>query len=150
MIFKDKYGVTYPIKDRILTFTGVSKADTNFIYAYRGDQKIGKLFVNTYQQKIYKVVFVKVNGAAKKINEKNLVKYLNKVYKQCAVSFEISKDEITIDDLTSFSHGGCGILTVYNDDQKKVLQAYDKEMKDGGFYLFFIDGVTDKIINNEA
>ncbi|MBR2887236.1 MAG: hypothetical protein IKB95_03335, partial [Bacteroidales bacterium] len=144
VVFKDKYGVTYPIKDRILTFTGVSKADTNFIYAYRGDQKIGKLFVNTYQQKIYKVVFVKVNGAAKKLNAKEITKYLNKVYNQCAVSFEDSIDNITINDLTSFSHGGSGILTVYNDDQKRVLQAYDKEMKDGVYYLFFIDNVTDK------
>ncbi|MBO7124400.1 MAG: hypothetical protein J6V74_00980 [Bacteroidales bacterium] len=50
----------------------------------------------------------------------------------------------------AFDQIGSGFLTVYNDDQKKVLQAYDKEMKDGGFYLFFIDGVTDKIINNEA
>ncbi|MBR6178475.1 MAG: hypothetical protein IKQ70_11445, partial [Bacteroidales bacterium] len=144
VVFKDKYGVTYLIKDRILTFTGVSKADTNYIYAYRGDQKIGKLFLNTYQQKTYKVVFVRVNGAAKKLNAKEITKYLNKVYNQCAVSFEDSIDNITIDDLTSFSHGGSGILTVYNDDQKRVLQAYDKEMKDGVYYLFFIDNVTDK------
>ncbi len=144
VVFKDKYGVIYPIKDRILTFTGVNQADTNFIYAYRGEQKIGKLFLNTYQQKTYKVVFVRVNGAAKKLNAKEITKYLNKVYNQCAVSFEDSIDNITIDDLTSFSHGGSGILTVYNDDQKRVLQAYDKEMKDGVYYLFFIDNATDK------
>ncbi|MCQ2975552.1 MAG: hypothetical protein MJ211_12195 [Bacteroidales bacterium] len=146
VVFKDKYGVTYPIslKDNVLSFTGVSKADTNFIYAYRGDQKIGKLFLNTYQQKTYKVVFVRVNGAAKKLNAKEITKYLNKVYNQCAVSFEDSIDNITIDDLTSFSHGGSGILTVYNEDQKKVLRAYDKKMKDGVFYLFFIDNVLDK------
>ena len=144
VVFKDKYGVTYPIKDRILTFTGVNQADTNFIYAYRGDQKIGKLFLNTYQQKTYKVVFVRVNGAAKKINEKNLVKYLNKVYKQCAVSFKDSTDEITINELKEFSHGGSGVLTVYNNDQKTVLNAYDKRMKDGVYYLFFVDEVKDK------
>ncbi|MBO7597651.1 MAG: hypothetical protein J6T70_11470, partial [Bacteroidales bacterium] len=52
VVFKDKYGVTYPIssKDNVLSFTGVSKADTNYIYAYRGDKKIGKLFLNTYQK----------------------------------------------------------------------------------------------------
>ena len=148
VVFKDKYGVTYPIslKDNIITFTGVSQADTNYIYAYRGDKKIGKLFLNTYQKKTYKVVFVRVNGAAKKMNAKEITKYLNKVYNQCAVSFEDSIDNISIDDLTSFYHGGSGILTVYNDDQKRVLQAYEKEkkMKDGVFYLFFIDNVTDK------
>ena len=147
VIFKDKYGVKLKVVDgNILTFTGVSKADTNYIYAYRGDQKIGKLFLNTYQKKTYKVVFVRVNGAAKKLNAKEITKYLNKVYNQCAVSFEDSIDNISIDDLTSFSHGGSGVLTVYNDDQKKVLQVYDKEkkMKDGVFYLFFIDNVTDK------
>ena len=146
VVFKDKYGVTYPIssKDNVLSFTGVSKADTNYIYAYRGDKKIGKLFLNTYQKKTYKVVFVRVNGAAKKLNAKEITKYLNKVYNQCAVSFEDSIDNITIDDLTSFSHGGSGILTVYNDDQKMVLKTYDERMKDGVYYLFFIDGVTDK------
>ena len=143
VLFKDKYGVTYPIKDRILTFTGVSKADTNFIYAYRGDQKIGKLFLNTYQKKTYKVVLVSVNGA-KLPNTKQLKDYLNKVYKQCAVSFEDSTDAITINDLTSFSHGGSGVFAVYNDDQKKVLSAYDNNMQDNTYYLFFVDGVTDK------
>ena len=78
------------------------------------------------------------------MNAKEITKYLNKVYNQCAVSFEDSIDNITIGNLTSFSHGGSGVLTVYNDDQKKVLQVYDKEMKDGVYYLFFIDGVTDK------
>ena len=147
VIFKDKYGVTLKVVDKnILIFTGVSNADTNFIYAYRGDKKIGKLFLNTYQQKTYKVVFVRVNGAAKKLNAQEITKYLNKVYNQCAVSFEDSIDNITIGNLTSFSHGGSGNLTVYNDDQKKVLSAYEKEKKmtDGVFYLFFIDNVTDK------
>jgi hypothetical protein len=100
--------------------------------------------LNTYQQKTYKVVFVRVNGAAKKLNAKEITKYLNKVYNQCAVSFEDSIDDITIDNLTSFSHGGSGILTVYNDDQKTVLQAYDPQMQDGVYYLFFVDNVTDK------
>ena len=146
VLFKDKYGVTYPIKDRILTFTGVSKADTNYIYAYRGDKKIGKLFLNTYQKKTYKVVFVRVNGAAKKMNVDKVKEDLNKVYKQCAVKFEISTEDFSLPELTSFSHGGSGILTVYNDDQKRVLEAYEKtnKMKDGVYYLFFIDGVTDK------
>ena len=145
VIFKDKYGVTLKLsKGNVLNFTGVAKPDTNYIYAYRGDQKIGKLFLNTYQQKTYKVVFVRVNGAAKKLNAKEITNYLNKVYNQCAVSYEDSIDNITIDDLTSFSHGGSGILTVYNDDQKKVLQAYDPQMQDGVYYLFFIDNVTDK------
>ena len=145
IVFKDKYGITLKLSNgNILNFTGVAKPDTNYIYAYRGDQKIGKLFLNTYQQKTYKVVFVRVNGAAKKLNAKEITKYLNKVYNQCAVSFEDSIDDITIDNLTSFSHGGSGVLTVYNDDQKKVLQAYDSQMQDGVYYLFFIDNVTDK------
>ncbi|MBP5367829.1 MAG: hypothetical protein J6Z01_05225, partial [Bacteroidales bacterium] len=153
VIFKDKYGVKLKVVDgNILSFTGVSKADTNFIYAYRGDKKIGKLFLNTYQRKIYNVVLVSVNEA-KILHEKNVEKAvkkveesLNIVYNQCAVKFEISTDKITINDLPSFSHGGSGILTVYNDDQKKVLSAYEKEKKmtDGVYYLFFIDNVTDK------
>ncbi len=146
VVFKDKYGVTYPVslKDNVLSFTGVSKADTNYIYAYRGDKKVGKLFLNTYQRKIYKVVFVRVNGAAKKLNEEKVQEHLNKVYNQCAVKFEIETAKLDLPDLTSFSHGGSGILTVYNEDQKKVLRAYDKEMKDGVYYLFFVDNVTDK------
>ncbi|MDD6001658.1 MAG: hypothetical protein PUC50_05645, partial [Bacteroidales bacterium] len=144
VIFKDKYGVKLKVVDgNILAFTGVSTADTNFIYAYRGDKKIGKLFLNTYQKKTYKVVLVSVNGATLP-NTSTLEEFLNKVYNQCAVKFEISTDEFSLPALSSFSHGGSGILTVYNDDQKRVLQAYDKEMKDGVYYLFFIDNVTDK------
>ena len=144
VIFKDKYGVKLKVVDgNILTFTGVSKADTNHIYAYRGDQKIGKLFLNTYQKKTYKVVLVSVNKATLP-DISTLETYLNKVYNQCAVKFEITTDKITLNDLTSFSHGGSGVFTVYNDDQKKVLSAYDKEMKDNTYYLFFVDNVTDK------
>ena len=144
VIFKDKYGVTLKLsKGNILNFTGVAKPDTNYIYAYRGDEKIGKLSVNTYRQKTYKVVLVSVNGA--KLPEANdLENYLNEVYKQSVVSFEISTDELTLNDLTSFSHGGSGVLTVYNVDQKTVLRAYDPQMQDGVYYLFFIDNVTDK------
>ncbi len=144
VIFKDKYGVTLKLsKGNVLNFTGVAKPDTNYIYAYRGDQKIGKLSVNTYKQKTYKVVLVSVNGA--KLPEiGKLEDYLNEVYKQSVVNFEISTDELTLNDLTSFSHGGSGVLTVYNDDQKSVLQAYDSQMQDGVYYLFFIDNVTDK------
>lgn len=143
VVYKDKYGVTYPIKDRILTFTGVFQPDTNYIYAYRVDKKIGKLFLNTYQKKTYKVVLVSVNKATLP-DIGTLENYLNKVYNQCAVQFEITTDKITLNDLTSFSHGGSGVFTVYNDDQKKVLSAYDKDMKDGVYYLFFVDNVTDK------
>ncbi len=151
VVFKDKYGVKLKVVDgNILSFTGVSQADTNYIYAYRGDKKIGKLFLNTYQRKTYNVVLVSVNEA-KILHEKNVEKAvkkveesLNKVYNQCAVSFKITHAAISIDDLTTFSHGGSGILTVYNDDQKKVLRAYDNKMQDGIFYLFFIDNVTDK------
>ena len=39
VIFKDKYGVQYKLTDdNVLYFTGVAKADTNYIYAYRGDK----------------------------------------------------------------------------------------------------------------
>ena len=144
VIFKDKYGVTLKLsKDNVLNFTGVAKPDTNYIYAYRGDEKIGKLSVNTYRQKTYNVVLVSVNGAKlPKISK--LEEYLNEVYKQSVVNFEISTDELSLNDLTSFSHGGSGVLTVYNDDQKTVLRAYDPQMQDGVYYLFFIDNVTDK------
>lgn len=151
VIFKDKYGVKLKVVDgNILSFTGVSQPDTNYIYAYRGDKKIGKLFLNTYQRKIYNVVLVSVNEA-KILHEKNVDKAvkkveesLNKVYNQCAVSFKITHAAISIDDLTTFSHGGSGILSVYNEDQKKVLRAFDNQMTDGVYYLFFVDNVTDK------
>ncbi|MBO7142869.1 MAG: hypothetical protein J6V76_07160 [Bacteroidales bacterium] len=144
VIFKDKYGVRLKVVDQnVLAFTGVSRADTNYIYAYRGDKKIGKLFLNTYQRKTYKVVLVSVNGATLP-SESIILDSLNKVYNQCAVSFELRTDTITINGLKSFSHGGSGILTVYNDDQKTVLTAYDKWMQNNTYYLFFIDNVKDK------
>ncbi len=111
-----------------------------------------KLFLNTYQRKTYKVVLVSVN-IAKIVNRNNIdeaakivKESLDKVYNQCAVQFEITTDEFTLNDLTSFSHGSSGILTVYNDDQKRLLTAYEKEkkMQDKTYYLFFVDNVIDK------
>ncbi|MBR6179175.1 MAG: hypothetical protein IKQ70_15025 [Bacteroidales bacterium] len=111
-----------------------------------------KLFLNTYQRKTYKVVLVSVNKA-KIVNRNNIdeaakivKESLDKVYNQCAGQFEITTDEFTLNDLTSFSHGGNGILTVYNDDQKRLLTAYEKEkkMQDKNYYLFFVDNVIDK------
>ena len=64
VVFKDKWGVKLKVsKGNILNFSGVTDADTNYIYAYRGDEKIGKLSVNTYKKKSYKVVSVSVNKA---------------------------------------------------------------------------------------
>ncbi len=141
VIFKDKYGVTYPIKDHILTFTGVSKADTNFIYAYRGDQKIGKLFVNTYQRQKLTVVLVSVNGA-KLPNKSDLQKDLNTIYSQAVTEWNVETDQITISDLNSFTHGGSSWTGVYNDDQKRVLEAYDKKIDKDKYYLFFVENAT--------
>ena len=105
VIFKDKYGVTLKLsKCNILNFTGVAKPDTNYIYAYRGDEKIGKLSVNTYKQKTYKVVLVSVNGA-KLPDISSLQDSLNKYYKQSVVSFEVDTDTLNIKDLFPFSHG---------------------------------------------
>ncbi|MBR4590916.1 MAG: hypothetical protein IKO36_09700, partial [Bacteroidaceae bacterium] len=144
VIFKDKYGVTLKLsKDNVLNFTGVAKPDTNYIYAYRGDEKIGKLSVNTYRQKTYNVVLVSVNGAKlPKISK--LEEYLNEVYKQSVVDFEVDTVNFYLPELTSFSHGGSPWNSVYNDDQKRVLRAYNDSIKDGIYYLFFIDNVTDK------
>ena len=139
VVFKDKYGVTYPVslKDNVLTFTGVSKADTNYIYAYRGDKKIGKLFLNTYQKKTYKVVLVSVNQAKlPKINQ--LQKDLNDIFRQAVDTFEISTDTLTIKNLFPFTHGDKNRFSGYNDDQKRVLQAYDSRIQPDVNYLFFI------------
>jgi len=144
IIFKDKYVVKYKLADgNVLNFTGVAKADTNYIYAYRGDEKIGKISVNTYKKKSYKVVLVSVNGANLP-NISKLEEYLNVVYKQSVDTIEIATDTLTVNGLDKFSHGGSGVLTVYNDDQKTVLRAYDSRMVTGVYYLFFIDNVTDK------
>ena len=106
-------------KGNILNFSGVTDADTNYIYAYRGDEKIGKLSVNTYKKKTYKVVLVSVNEATlPDINE--LKEYLGKIYRQAVDTFEIKTDTLTVNGLDKFSHGGSGVLTVYNDDQKTV------------------------------
>ncbi|MBR4265449.1 MAG: hypothetical protein IKQ46_05250, partial [Bacteroidales bacterium] len=144
VVFKDKWGVKLKVsKGNILNFSGVTDADTNYIYAYRGDEKIGKLSVNTYKKKSYKVVLVRVNKATlPDINE--LEKYLGKVYRQSVDSIEIDTAYFYFPELLSFSHGGSPWNSVYNDDQKRVLRAYDKNMKDGVYYLFFIDNVTDK------
>ena len=143
VVFKDKYGVTLKLtQDNLLTFTGVSKADTNYIYAYRGDKKIGKLFLNTYKPQTKYIELVSVNRA--KIDKSITAEGLNKIFKGAVVNFKIETKSLDIQGLQTFTHGGSNWHSVYNDDQKKVLEAYDKEMKDGVYYLFFIDDVRDK------
>ena len=145
VIFKDKYGVKLKFTDKnILTFTGTNQADTNYIYAYHGDQKIGKLMLNVYKRKPIKVCLVMVNGAHHKESFSEIKKYLNKVFKPAVVEFEITHADFKISELTSFSHGGSPWNSVYNDDQKRVLRAYNDSIKDGVYCLFFIDNVTDK------
>ena len=144
VVFKDKYGVTYPIslKDNVLSFTGVSKADTNFIYAYRGDQKIGKLFLNTYKRQTKYIELVSVNGGT--IDKTITAEGLNQIFKGAVVNFKIEIKSLDIHGLKTFTHGGSNWHSVYNDDQKKVLEAYDSLMKDDKFYLFFVDNVLNK------
>ena len=145
VIFKDKYGVKLKFTDKnILTFTGTNQADTNYIYAYHGDQKIGKLMLNVYKRKPIKVCLVMVNGAHHKESFSEIQKHLNKVFKPAVVEFEITHADFKMSELTSFSHGGSPWNSVYNDDQKRVLRAYNDSIKDGVYYLFFIDNVTDK------
>ncbi|MBP5370083.1 MAG: hypothetical protein J6Z01_16690 [Bacteroidales bacterium] len=148
VVFKDKYGVTLKLtQDNLLTFTGVSKADTNYIYAYRGDKKIGKLFLNTYQKKTYKVVLISVNGA-KLPNVQDLENYLNKVYRQCADSFKIETRKLQVSGIENFTHGGTKVAgSVWNASQKAVLEAFGEKYEDNTAYLFFIpkaetDGVA--------
>ncbi|MCQ2976149.1 MAG: hypothetical protein MJ211_15215 [Bacteroidales bacterium] len=52
--------------------------------------------------------------------------------------------KLEISDLKNFTHGGSNWHSVYNSDQKLVLEAYDKNINDDKFYLFFIDNVLDK------
>ncbi|MBP5366986.1 MAG: hypothetical protein J6Z01_00905 [Bacteroidales bacterium] len=143
VIFKDKYGVKLKVVDgNILTFTGVSQSDTNYIYAYRGDKKIGKLFLNTYKPQTKYIELVSVNRA--KIDKSITAEGLNKLFKGAVVNFKIEIKSLDIRDLKTFTHGGSNWHSVYNDDQKKVLEAYDSQMKDDKFYLFFVDNVLDK------
>ncbi len=139
VIFKDKYGVKLKVVDgNILTFTGVTQADTNFIYAYRGDKKIGKLFLNTYQRKTYKVVLVSVNDATLP-NTSTLADYLNKVYRQCVDSFKIETRELQVSGIDNFTHGGTKVAgSVWNESQKTVLEAFGEKYEDNTAYLFFI------------
>ncbi len=139
VIFKDKYGVKLKVVDgNILAFTGVSKADTNFIYAYRGDQKIGKLFLNTYQRKTYKVVLVSVNGATLP-DIGTLENYLNKVYRQCVDSFVVDTRQLSVNGIENFTHGGTKVAgSVWNASQKTVLEAFGEKYEDNTAYLFFV------------
>ncbi|MCQ2976316.1 MAG: hypothetical protein MJ211_16060, partial [Bacteroidales bacterium] len=144
VIFKDRYGIKLKLsKDNILTFTGTQKPDTNYIYAYdNSGQRIGKLFVYTYKKQTKNVVLVSVNNA--KIDKSITASGLNKIFKPAVTEFIISEDKIEIPDLETFTHGGSNWHSVYNSDQKLVLETYDKNIKDDNFYLFFVDNVLDK------
>ncbi|MCQ2976223.1 MAG: hypothetical protein MJ211_15595 [Bacteroidales bacterium] len=151
IVFKDRYGIKLKlIDDNTLAFTASNKPDTNYIYAYDKDGvRIGKLFVYTYNQKIHNVFLVPVkSNGTQNVNLPNVEEVsraVKKTFNQSVTSFKFQiVDPVIIPDLTTFTHGGSKWTSVFNDDQKKVLEAYDDKMNDNDFYLFFVDNVLDK------
>jgi hypothetical protein len=93
VVFKDKYGVKLKLSTgNILNFTGVNKTDTNYIYAYRGDEKIGKLSVNTYKPQTKYIELVSVNGA--KIDKSITAEGLSKIFNCAVVNFKIESTHL--------------------------------------------------------
>jgi len=86
-------------------------------------------------QKTYNVVLVSVNGA--KLPDTNrLQEYLNSVYHQANVEFSVSTDRLDVENLFPFSHGDKNRFSGYNDDQKRVLEAYDSRIEECFYCLY--------------
>ena len=109
------------------------------------EQVIGKLNVVTYNAIHHTVVMVPVNG-----NEFNsfgtpeqLRDNLNAIYNQAVVHWNVEVHTgINIDNISPFDVGETGMLSNYSDHMKKVINAYQHNIRKDAHYLFLVSNAS--------
>ena len=118
--FKNERGVPVLCKDGILEVTARGDRDTTSIYAYDADNHIvGKVNVLSYDKVTRKICLVPV-GDTKAPDASAVKQGLDDIFAKLMVDFDVTIGEpITIQYAKNnkFTHGGSGVIGVYNADQ---------------------------------
>ena len=122
--FKNERGVPVLCKDGILEVTARGDRDTTSIYAYDADNHIvGKVNVLSYDKVTRKICLVPI-GDTKAPDANSVKQGLDEIFSKLMVDFEVTIAEpVTIQYAKDniFTHGGSGMIGVYNTDQKSAI-----------------------------
>ncbi len=155
IIFKDEMGIPAVKTGDDITIRGAVGGSEVALYAYQQvndtTQKIaGKLNIKSYDEQTKKLYIVPVNGAATP-DKASLQGVLNKIYSQAITKWEVEKlDNLegVIFENGNMTHGGSSAITVYNKDQKTIVNNFKNTRDDGiesnAYYLFFVENVQFK------
>lgn len=154
IIFKDEMGIPAIKSGDDLTLRGSVNGSDVALYAYQvindTTEKIaGKLNVLSFDQQYKRLYIVPVNGATVP-DETALQEVLNKIYGQAVTRWEVTRLE-NLDNVIfeneNMTHGGTSAISVYNSDQKTIVNTFEERvntLEKDAFYLFFVENVTFK------
>ncbi len=130
--------------DGLLKTTARGDRDTTAIYAYNADNQIvGKVNILSYDKQTRKICLVPI-GNAKAPDATKIKSQLDEIFKNLMIDFEVSianKIDIDYKNGAQFTHGGSGVIGVYNADQKSAIaklkeRSIDEEKET--VYLFLV------------
>ena len=141
--FKNERGVPIICKGGILEVTARGERDTTSIYAYDADNHIvGKVNVLSYDKVTRKICLVPI-GDTKAPDASTVKQGLDEIFAKLMVHFDVTIGEpITIQYAKGsvFTHGGSGVIGVYNTDQKAAIaKQKERGVDDETAYLFLVE-----------
>ncbi|MBP5420516.1 MAG: hypothetical protein J6Y72_11980, partial [Bacteroidales bacterium] len=140
--FKNERGVPVLCKDGILEVTARGDRDTTSIYAYDADNHIvGKVNVLSYDKVTRKICLVPI-GDTKAPDASAVKQGLDEIFAMLMVDFDVTIGEpiaIQYAKDNIFTHGGSGMIGVYNTDQKAAISKLkERGIDNETVYLFFV------------
>ena len=140
--FKNERGVPIICKGGILEVTARGERDTTSIYAYDADNHIvGKVNVLSYDKVTRKICLVPI-GDTKAPDASTVKQGLDEIFAKLMVDFDVTIGEpiaIQYAKDNIFTHGGSGMIGVYNTDQKAAISKLkERGIDNETVYLFFV------------
>jgi len=151
IVYRTEFGVPITRSGNELIIRGGEGGSETILYAYNKQDSttiVGKLNILSLKEQTEQVCLVSVNGATLP-NKTALEDVLEKIYKPAVTKWEVSIGK-ALTNITftneQMTHGGSGFATMYNADQKTLINALKKTQTPDKetLYLFFVDGVTGK------
>lgn len=141
--FKNERGVPVLCKDGILEVTARGDRDTTSIYAYNAENHIvGKVNILSYDKQTRKICLVPI-GDTKAPDASAVKQELDAIFAKLMVDFDVTIGEpiaIQYAKDNIFTHGGSGMIGVYNTDQKAAINKLkERGIDNETVYLFFVN-----------
>ena len=140
--FKNERGVPVICNDGTLTIKTLTDRDTTSIYAYDNNNKIvGKVNILSYDRITRKLCLVPI-GNSQMPKAEAVKQELDRIFVQQLVDFEViiaNPIDINYKNGMCFTHGGSGVVGVYNTDQEAAINKLKEQGVDNEtIYLFMV------------